>query len=79
MINIEESMRICGVGVTELAERMGVNRQTVYYYIKQGDRNPVYQLQKIADALKIDVADLFEKEQTNIITCPNCGKRFKME
>ncbi|MBP1615967.1 MAG: Cro/C1-type DNA-binding domain [Bacteroidetes bacterium] len=80
MLKLEDAMKEKGVGVTELAERLGVNRQTVYYYIKQGDKNPLSQLQKIAYALGISVLDLIvEEKEEGVIICPNCGKRFKME
>lgn len=77
MIKIEELMKKQGVGVTELAERLEVNRHTVYYYIKQGDKNPISQLSRIADAIGIDVRDFFE-ENNDTFTCPHCGKKIKI-
>lgn len=82
ILRIEEIMKEKGIGVTELAKSLNVNRQTIYYYIKQDDRNPISQLQKIADALKVSIPELLEEssqEDQNTITCPNCGKKFKME
>lgn len=73
-------MKEKNVGVTELASIMGVNRQTIYYYIKQDDKNSISQLQKIADALSVSLSELIsQQEPDNSITCPNCGKRFIME
>lgn len=80
IVRIEEIMKEKNIGVTELATIMGVNRQTIYYYIKQDDKNSISQLQKIADALKVPLSDLLTQEELdNSITCPNCGKRFIME
>lgn len=80
VIRLEDIMKEKNIGVTELASIMGVNRQTIYYYIKQDDKNSISQLQKIADALGVPLSDLISKEDTdNSITCPNCGKRFIME
>lgn len=80
VVRLEEIMKEKNIGVTELASIMGVNRQTIYYYIKQDDKNSISQLQKIADALKVPLSDLINKEEpANSITCPNCGKRFVME
>lgn len=82
ILRIEEIMKEKGIGVTELANILNVNRQTVYYYIKQDDKNPIAQLKKIADALSVPVSELLgEHPQTdpNTITCPKCGTRFKME
>lgn len=75
-------MKAKNIGITELANILKVSRQTVYYYIRQDDKNPVSQLVKIADALGVKLADLFDNEEDNkndSIVCPNCGKKFKME
>jgi DNA-binding Xre family transcriptional regulator len=75
-------MKEKGIGVTELANKLNVNRQTVYYYIKQDDKNPISQLQKIALALGVQVSDMLEETEQpveNTITCPNCGAKFRME
>ncbi len=81
-VDIRKALQDCGVGIEELARRLGVNRQTVYYYIKQGDKNPVAQLEKIAAALGVQVVDLFEQqppETTPRGTCPHCGKPIKIK
>jgi len=79
MLRIEEIMKNKGVGVTELAKKMNVSRMTIYYYIKQDEKNSISQLKKIADALKCDLSDLFEQPATDVIICPKCGTKFKME
>jgi transcriptional regulator with XRE-family HTH domain len=78
MLRIEEIMKLKGVGVTELANILRVNRQTVYYYIKQDDKNPVSQLEKIADALNVPITELFERPAIDIINCPHCGGVIKV-
>jgi transcriptional regulator with XRE-family HTH domain len=60
-VDIRYALKINGVSIEELAQRMGVNRQTVYYYIKQGDKNPLSQLERIADAIGIPVTKLFNE------------------
>lgn len=78
-IDIKKTCKSHGVSLVSLAERLGVSRQTVHYYCEQGDRNPVSQLQRIADAIGCNVSDFFEEEMqsipqpTNTITCPHCG------
>jgi transcriptional regulator with XRE-family HTH domain len=68
MLRLEEILKEKGIGITELAERLGVNRQTVYYYIKQDDKNPLAQLKKIADALEINLVELFSPiEKTRLV------------
>lgn len=78
-IDIKKACKSHGISLVSLAERLGVSRQTVHYYCEQGDRNPVSQLQRIADAIGCSVSDFFEEETrsapqpTNTITCPKCG------
>ncbi len=78
-IDIKKTCKSHGVRLVSLAERLGVSRQTVHYYCEQGGRNPVAQLQRIADAIGCSVSDFFEEEErpapqpTNTITCPKCG------
>ncbi len=84
-IDIKKTCKSHGVSLVSLAERLGVSRQTVHYYCEQGDRNPVSQLQRIADAIGCSVSDFFEDEMqptpqpTNTITCPHCGKPIKIK
>jgi transcriptional regulator with XRE-family HTH domain len=78
MLRIEEIMKEKNIGVTELANILNVNRQTVYYYIKQDEKNPVSQLKKIAGALDVSVPELFEQAQTDTINCPHCGGIIKV-
>ncbi len=84
-IDIKKTCKSHGVSLVSLAERLGVSRQTVHYYCEQGDRNPVSQLQRIADAIGCNVSDFFEEEAqptpqpSNTITCPKCGKSITIK
>ena len=84
-IDIKKTCKSHGISLVSLAERLGVSRQTVHYYCEQGDRNPVTQLQRIADAIGCSVSDFFEEDDranqqpTNTITCPHCGKPIKIK
>lgn len=52
-----------GVSVIELAQRLGVTRGACYSYI---NGNPTVDcLQKIADALNVNIRDLFESDEKN--------------
>ena len=77
-VDIKKTCKAHGVSLVALADRLGVSRQTVHYYCEQGDKNPVTQLQKIADAIGCNVSDFFDEEHvppqpSNTITCPKCG------
>ena len=66
MLRIEALMNEKNIGVTELAERLNVSRQTIYYYIKQDIKNPVSQLFKIAEALEVPVIELFPTKDNKV-------------
>lgn len=84
-VDIKKTCKSHGVSLVSLADRLGVSRQTVHYYCEQGDKNPVAQLQRIADAIGCNVSEFFEEEQhtssqpANTITCPYCGKTITIK
>lgn len=63
-IDIKKMCKSHGVSLVSLAERLGVSRQTIHYYCEQGDRNPVSQLQRIADAIGCSVSDFSRKRRS---------------
>lgn len=72
-IDIKGVAKAHGVTLTTLAERLGVSRQTVHYYIEQGDKNPVAQLEKIAEAIGCDFTDLFKHKKEEFFAVVRCG------
>lgn len=78
-IRIREALSENGVTIEELRKRMNVNRQTIYYYIEQDDKNPVTQLQKIADAIGCDLMDLFIPKNSQQLICPYCKNQIKIK
>lgn len=81
-IYIKEVAKRYGVSLSELAERLNVSRQTVYYYCEQGDKNPISQLEKIANEIGCDLEELYKEtctDQTNSnMVCPKCGAKLKL-
>lgn len=84
-IDIKGVAKRHGVGISMLAERLGVSRQTVHYYAEQGDKNPVSQLAKIAEAIGCSLQELMGIHEGNqegssygVIRCPNCGSEIKL-
>ena len=55
-IDIKSVAKAHGVTLVALAERLGVSRQTVHYYIEQGDKNPISQLERIAGEIGCDMS-----------------------
>lgn len=78
MIDLEKTFKECGISITDLASKMNVNRQTIYYYIKQGDKNSVSQLQKIAEAADIPLSKIMGIVEATSV-CPHCGKPIKIK
>lgn len=57
--NLAKIRKSKSISQEKLAEDVGVHR-TYVGFIEQGKRNPsIWNIQKIADALKIDTKDLF--------------------
>ena len=66
-----------GITITQLANTLGIKQESLSRAI---NGNPTIEtLEKIANALNIPISDIFERTQEESITCPNCGKKFKME
>ena len=80
-MRIKQAIKESGSSVGELAQKMGVSRQTISRQIN-GANITVSTVQKIADALGLPVGQLFDqKPQTtnadhNTITCPHCGAKL---
>ena len=80
-MRIKQAIKESGSSVGELAQKMGVSRQTISRQIN-GANITVETVQKIADALGVPVGQLFDQAQQqttadNItITCPHCGTKL---
>ena len=82
IVRIKEALKENNVSIVELARRLGVSRQTVHYYIEQGDKNPIAQLEKIAEAIGCKMSALFEQDvdsDNGGIACPHCGAVLHIE
>ena len=70
-------MKEKGVGVQELADKLGVSRQALSRQIN--GNLMVDTAQRIADALGVSIAELFESKSEHILICPHCGKEIKIK
>lgn len=78
MLRVQEICKQQGITMQDLAKRMGVTYQALYAAVSG---NPtIGKLGEIANALGVEVIDLFEGKQneSNVIVCPHCGKEIKM-
>ena len=75
---IKELLKSQGLTISELAMMIGTTQTSVSRMLSE-DGNPTYDtLVKIANALHVEIQELFSNDK-NILTCPKCGARFKLE
>lgn len=72
--DLEKAISESNISITELSKKLGVTRQTVYYYLKQGNKLPLVTINEIISAL-----DLPNTNDDNHFSCPNCGASLKIE
>ncbi len=76
-MRIKEVIQEKGLTINKVAELIGVNRVSLSSAI---NGNPTVEtLEKIANALGVPVAELFEAPKEGVITCPHCGKQINLE
>lgn len=75
-LHIKEAIKVKGLTVQEVADRMGISRVGLSQHI---NGNPsVEVLERIAKAIGCEVGDFFESSRDNAITCPNCGAELRL-
>ena len=75
-LRIKELIKTKGFSMQEFADKMGITRDTLTRTI---NGNPTIDtLNRYAEALEVPITDLFVQE-SNTITCPNCGAKYKLE
>lgn len=76
MLQVQRICKEKGLTMQEVASRLGITYQSLYDSIKG---NPTLKrLQDIANALDVEVSELFESSKSQI-TCPHCGKPLNIE
>ena len=78
-LRIKEVIKEKGMTITELADKMGINRVNLSNMV---NGNPTVEtLNKIADALEVSVTELFEQSKTGTVSlsCPHCGKSINIK
>lgn len=78
MLRVNEICKEQGITLKDLAKKLGVTYQSLYANIKENGNPTLSKLKKIADALGVEVAELFAPSLGNVFTCPNCGKRYRL-
>lgn len=81
-VRLKELLSEKGVTSAELAGRVGVSKATVSNLINNKTMPSLDTLEKIADALGVEMWELFTERPTsnepnsNTLVCPKCGAEF---
>ena len=79
MLRIKEIMKSKGINTVDIAGMLNVSRETISRQINDSNMT-IATLQKYADILNVQVADLFEQEgsKQSVIICPHCNQEIKL-
>ena len=83
-IGLETLLKEKGIGKTELSSKLGLSTRTVAK-IAKGEKLSKNTLKKIADALGVEMWELFTEKPTsnkpnsNTLVCPKCGAEFVLK
>lgn len=72
LLRIKEIAKTKGVKITELANIVGITQPNLSNVVNGKTSPSLDLLQRIADALGVEVAELFAPSR-NVIRCPHCG------
>ncbi len=75
VLRIDEILQSKGLSKSDFADKLGVNRQTLYSFLNRNIK--LETVLKIAETLDVPVSDLFEQPQNDVINCPHCGGKIK--
>jgi len=77
-MRIKEVIKEKGFSVSSLADKLGIKQESLSRAI---NGNPTVEtLNKIAEALGVSVAELFERpNDSSVIKCPKCGEEIRIK
>lgn len=70
-LRIADILRYKGMTQKDLAEKIGISRVGLSKAIN--GNTTISTLRKIADALEVELSELFAPTESNTIQCPKCG------
>ena len=78
MLRIKEICKNRGVTTVWLANEIGMLQPSLSRVINGGNTT-IETLKEIAKALDVPISELFEAPANNIITCPKCKTKLKID
>ncbi|MFR0676109.1 helix-turn-helix transcriptional regulator [Dysgonomonas sp. Marseille-Q5470] len=78
-LRIKEILKEKRMQVAELAVLIEITPQNLSKLINEKTKPSIDTYERIAVALGVPFTDLFEQPKQNVITCPHCNGRIKVE
>lgn len=78
-LRIKEILKEKSMQVAELAGLIEITPQNLSKLINEKTKPSIDTYERIAVALGVPFTDLFEQPKQNVITCPHCNGRIKVE
>lgn len=67
-----------GITLNQLAEKIGISQPSISG-IATGKQKPSFDtLEKLSEALNVEVAELFAPQQADTFRCPHCGASLEV-
>lgn len=76
-LRIKELCKERGITQAQLADKLGIQAVSFSQAVSRNKFN-MDRLAEIADALDVEIPDLFDKPKEGVIRCPHCGKEIKL-
>ena len=78
-LRIKEICKEQEITLNQLAERIGVSQPSISG-IATGKQKPSFDtLERLANALDVEVSELFTQPKQGVISCPHCGKPINIK
>ena len=79
MLRIKEVLKEKGITIVTLSNSIGITQPNTSNIVNGKTKPSLDTLEKIANALNVPITELFEQPQQNVITCPHCNGKIKIE
>ena len=76
-IDIKNALNKHNIEIKNLAEKMGISRQSLHYFINRGNENTFETIVRLSEVSGIRIEEFFV-ETANYV-CPHCGNKINIE
>ena len=78
-LRIKEILKERGIAIKDFTVMMELTAPTISNFINGKSKPSIDVFERAAKALNVPITDLFEQPRQNIINCPHCGGKIKVE